>query len=348
MKGHALEVKVGILITLCGGVLAAFIILLGDFGIANGEVLYMDVPTSANLKSGAHVKIAGVRAGKVTKIDYLGGETDSETGKPVYVRVTLTIERDKFVSLREDANIFITSVGVLGEKYVEINPGSPDAERMKAGSIVDGKPPMQLALMTSNVSALLSSLNTILDENKENLGGLIAATADTVKSFKSTSERLEGLLERNESRIDEAVEGVVKIEKEVEKLVASGNNAIGDGEELKAAIKDVRLIAQDLRQNTGPILGNIRSAVSKFKGAGDTAQSLMKNVEKVVGSTAGKMENTFTEVEGVVKDVKVMTQRLKSGKGTIGALLSDTEMYEDIKELVKDLKRHPWKFLWKQ
>ena len=133
-----------------------------------------------------------------------------------------------------------------------------------------------------------------------------------------------------------------------DELVASGNNAIGDGEEIKAAIKDVRLLAQDLRQNTGPILSNIRSAVTKFKGAGDTAQTVMKNVEQVVGSTAGKMENTFTEVEGVVKDVKVMTERLKSGKGTVGALLSDTEMYEDIKELVKDLKRHPWKFLWKQ
>ena len=231
MKAHALEVKVGILITLCGGVLAAFIILLGDFGIANGEVIYMDVPTSANLKSGAHVKIAGVRAGKVTQVEYRGGEVDSNTGKPVYVRVTLTIEGEKFETLRKDAGIFITSVGVLGEKYVEINPGSPTADRMEPGAIVDGRPPMQLSMMTSNVSSLLTSLNDILDKNKENLGELISATSDTVRSFKNTSGRLEELLKRNEARIDEAFKGVVQLEKDVSKLVASGNakNSRGTG-----------------------------------------------------------------------------------------------------------------------
>ena len=348
MKAHALEVKVGILITLCGGVLAAFIILLGDFGIANGELLYVDVPTSANLKTGAYVKISGVRAGKVTKVEFRGGEVDDETGKPVYVRVTLTIERAKFESLRKDADIFITSVGMLGEKYVEIKPGSPDMERMTPGSIIAGRPPMQIEAMTANVSSMLQSMNAILADNKTNLGDLIVATTDTIKALKNTSGKLEGLLERNEAHIDEAVRGVVSLEKDLSKLIASGNNAIGDGEELKATIKDIRLLAKDLRTNTGPILKNIRTAVTKFKGAGDTAQSVMENVEKVVGSTAGKMENTFSEVEGVVKDVKVMTQRLKSGKGTVGALLSDTEMYEDIKELVEDLKRHPWKFLWKQ
>ena len=36
------------------------------------------------------------------------------------------------------------------------------------------------------------------------------------------------------------------------------------------------------------------------------------------------------------------------GEGMIGALLNDREMYDDVWEMMKDFKRHPWKFLWKE
>jgi len=39
---------------------------------------------------------------------------------------------------------------------------------------------------------------------------------------------------------------------------------------------------------------------------------------------------------------------LRKGKGTAGALLVDEQIYDDLKELVRDLKRNPWKFFWKE
>lgn len=47
-------------------------------------------------------------------------------------------------------------------------------------------------------------------------------------------------------------------------------------------------------------------------------------------------------------DAKVLTARLKGGKGTAGALLARDELYDDLKEMVRDLKRNPWKFLWRE
>lgn len=58
--------------------------------------------------------------------------------------------------------------------------------------------------------------------------------------------------------------------------------------------------------------------------------------------------STAESVRAILADTKVLTQRLKDGQGTIGALLSDREMYDDIREMMKDLKRHPWKFIWKE
>ena len=39
---------------------------------------------------------------------------------------------------------------------------------------------------------------------------------------------------------------------------------------------------------------------------------------------------------------------MRAGKGTAGALISRDEIYADLRELIRDLKRNPWKFFWKE
>jgi hypothetical protein len=39
---------------------------------------------------------------------------------------------------------------------------------------------------------------------------------------------------------------------------------------------------------------------------------------------------------------------LRAGKGTVGNLLSRDELYTDLRELIRDLKRNPWKVFWKE
>ena len=41
-------------------------------------------------------------------------------------------------------------------------------------------------------------------------------------------------------------------------------------------------------------------------------------------------------------------QKIDQGQGTLGALIQDKEMAENLKQLVKDLKDNPWKLLWKK
>ena len=50
----------------------------------------------------------------------------------------------------------------------------------------------------------------------------------------------------------------------------------------------------------------------------------------------------------IATDAQVLVADIKKGKGTAGALLVDQQIYDDLKELVRDLKRNPWKFFWKE
>jgi phospholipid/cholesterol/gamma-HCH transport system substrate-binding protein len=70
--------------------------------------------------------------------------------------------------------------------------------------------------------------------------------------------------------------------------------------------------------------------VDRLVNAADTAAAFL-------GRTIGLIENAAAIVENI-----------RAGKGTVGALLVKEEVYADIKEMVRDLKRNPWKFLWKE
>ncbi len=41
-------------------------------------------------------------------------------------------------------------------------------------------------------------------------------------------------------------------------------------------------------------------------------------------------------------------RRIEAGEGSIGRLLADEEIYEDIREFVRELKRRPWRIIWKE
>jgi len=58
-------------------------------------------------------------------------------------------------------------------------------------------------------------------------------------------------------------------------------------------------------------------------------------------TAAGRAGTLLDNANGAVTD-------LRAGKGTIGALLARDELYSDIREMIRDLKRNHWKFLWKE
>ena len=47
-------------------------------------------------------------------------------------------------------------------------------------------------------------------------------------------------------------------------------------------------------------------------------------------------------------DAQQIVAHVKKGEGTVGALVMDEAVYDDVQEMVRDLKHNPWKFLWKQ
>jgi phospholipid/cholesterol/gamma-HCH transport system substrate-binding protein len=68
-----------------------------------------------------------------------------------------------------------------------------------------------------------------------------------------------------------------------------------------------------------------------------------------------KIRKTLTDIaqlaeraNATASDAEAIVNHIKSGKGTVGALVMDEEIYDDMQEMVRDLKHNPWKFLWRE
>lgn len=131
------------------------------------------------LSDSAPVYYAGREVGKVDSIQILRGE-------PRPVLVTVKVSQDAYV--RKDSVAYIDTLGMMGEKFIEISVGSKDAPAMEVGQIIEGKDPIamhvlirkmnlladEVAQMTDSLNPLLKTVNDVVGGNKEEISKSIA------------------------------------------------------------------------------------------------------------------------------------------------------------------------------
>lgn len=82
------------------------------------------------LRKGAPVWISGIEVGSVKSMSL----------HPAYgTIVTLSVKRSALGFLRKNAEASILTMGLLGDKYIELSSGSPDAETIKPGDVIKGR-----------------------------------------------------------------------------------------------------------------------------------------------------------------------------------------------------------------
>jgi phospholipid/cholesterol/gamma-HCH transport system substrate-binding protein len=139
MKRSALELGVGVFVIIGLLALAYLSVKLGRVDLlgARGYIVTADFPAVGGLKAGSAVEIAGVEVGRVegiTLFDY-------------QARVVIRIREG--VALQEDSIASIKTKGLIGEKYVRINPGGSERIIRPNGKIREVEPPVDFEELLS-------------------------------------------------------------------------------------------------------------------------------------------------------------------------------------------------------
>lgn len=337
MRESNIELKVGILVLTALVMLVAFVFAMGGIHFEKTYVLYVDFGNPGWLAPGAMVKVSGVEAGKVQSIKFMGGKYDPAVKHRVYVRLELKI-RERFKEhIHEDAQFYISSQGVLGEQYVEIFPGTYEKPYLKEGSVVEGVTPPKLEVAVAKGYVIIDVLHQILTENRDSIDGIITA-------LKGIAETTDKTLKEREEDIGEIITNIKDITASTKELVTGARKKYVDNPQIGRIISNTENITGKLSREIGPILKSARGTLE-----GTSGIFAKISTSDVDGLKSGLRHISYAAVKAddVMGKIQKIVDRVERGEGTVGAILKDEELFDDLREMVRDLKHNPWKMFWK-
>jgi phospholipid/cholesterol/gamma-HCH transport system substrate-binding protein len=343
------EMKVGTFV-LAGLVGAGGIIfLIGDNrSLFDSKVSFQaHFDDAQGVKPGSTVRMGGVDIGTVSRVQY------PEDPGQTLIDVQLSVVKREAVRIREGSKAAIAAKGLLGDKMVTITAGPPDRPPIPPGGEIKSEPAQdftqalgkidEIATSAKSVLANLDAATTTLaggqlqEDLRRGVSALsnILVSLDTGPGYASKlmhdpaeAERLSRTLvnlERMSARLDHVLAGV-------DEAVARVNEGPGLAHEVLYG--DSRAIAQvgSAADELGKTLAGIRTGnglahgllFGPSPGGGDS----------VIGDQlAGDLTSMSSDLRAVLSD-------MRQGKGTLGALLVDPSVYEDLKMLLGNVQRN--------
>ena len=309
------KLKAGLVITIAFLALLVAVFFAGNIEKmfspkAELKVAFRDV---RGLRRGAPVWIFGTEVGSVKNIHL----------DPVHgAVVTVSINQSALTFLKKDSQANIMTMGLLGDKYIELSAGSSQAEPLQAGEMIKGTEPIQFSqiMETTGVAIekmgdFINKLDIIVTKIEEGQGSLAKFFTDPTiyNNLKKSTETLSLLLE-----------------------------------DIKNSEGTLKMLIEDpsLYRKTVTTISSIEEFARKLNEGSGTFKRLIEDPE-LYGNLNHAAERLSSILEGMEK-----------GKGIAGALISDEELAKELRGLLlelkklsseleglaKDIKEHPKKY----
>ena len=185
MSSGTRELKVGLFVFIAFVLLAVVVFSISDFYTAQPHYLLRVRFNFANgIQVGAPVRLAGVNVGEVRSVRIWREEASQRTSAELGLRVS------KEAALEEDSVLYINTLGLIGEKYLEIVPGTPGTRVVGEGETLWGKDSVP-------TEQLMESGFRIMKELEQTISAvhLIIGDEGTQVALKGSSKNLHQFLE---------------------------------------------------------------------------------------------------------------------------------------------------------
>lgn len=189
------EAKVGLLFVASVIGVVAFAYFLGILNpFSNTRSLNVMYNFAGGIEEGSPVRVMGIKVGKVRKIEFTP-EYKTTSGDEVKLRVLIEVDKKAWTSIRQDSKYYINLAGVIGEKFLEISPGSLESPELKSGDYVRGEDPPRIDQLISQSYGLAGKVIQMLEKNEgkvsnviEQIDRLVTNVNKTLVLFEKTSK----------------------------------------------------------------------------------------------------------------------------------------------------------------
>lgn len=340
------QLRVGLTVLFASVTLAVLIFVMSGTGgwFTRKITLRSYLDNAGGLRQGAPVRLAGVDIGNVTGIRIVGG-------KPLTpVEVTMKVNTKYSFNLRKDSITLLSTAGVLGETYVDVDssaakgPAAADGDTLAARNQPDIQDVVRASQGTlQNMDALLKRLDHIVAFIESGQGSIGKVIYDP-----SLYDRLNATVTEFKGLVDDIQNGKGSIGP----LLTSDEaykKAIG-------AVDKLNAIIDDIQQGKGTA-GKLLKDPALYENANQTVANVRKLTDDInAGKGAlGKMthdEEFAARLQTTMNNLASLTERLEKGEGTAGMLFKDPTLYNnsnqmllESRELVKAIRQNPKRYL---
>lgn len=300
VKGST-EIKVGFFVFI--GILAILYLTfkLGEeaFTPKDSYKLYAVFENVSGLAKGAKIEMAGVNIGKVGNIE-LTPEGKAKVELLIYSKY----------KVQEDAEAYVKTYGVLGDKFVELKPGFSKNYLKPESMIANAHSAVSVDDLLANIGPTVEGLKELLgtEEGRQNLKILVANIKDASESFKGIAAKIE------------------KGQGSLGKLVTDDSLYVN----LKETTEHLKAIARQIESGQGTLTQTVAHL-----------EKVSKKLERGEG-TLGKLindESLYKELKQISTNLKDITARIERGEGTLGKLLKDDSLYVEAKKTLRSVNR---------
>ena len=260
------------------------------------------------LKSHDSVMYRGTKVGKVESVEV----TPSN--------LVVHVEVDSSVVLRENCLVAVCNLSMLGGNYLELKEG--DGEKLVlSGATLKGEMPSDWMRDVSEVARNLRKI-TEMAEVKEAVTNFSAAGANVARLAGSAGRVVERI-ERGEGSIGKLLADDGSVYDELKRTLSGAAEITGRINRGEGALG--RLLDKN-----DTLYDELKSAVSSFR---KTCESLE------MGAIKADAQLLVADARKLIETLNAVAGRLKEGEGTLGKLSRESELYDEVNQLVKDVRQ---------
>lgn len=272
--------------------------------------------SASGLRVGAPVTLAGQRVGQVEEIEFIPVERQRAGN---HLTLSLSVSTDVRQQIRADSRAQVKTQGLLGDKLLEITPGTATAPVLASGDTLPADPPIDYEEVLSRAAGMLDEAEIVL-ENLQTLTGSIAR-----------GEGVLGRLLTDDALYDRVMLTTTELTRTLHEINVS-EGTIG------------RLLRDPaLYDRLNATLAQLESLSTDLAGGEGTLGRLVQN-----DSLYDALVGTVVRADSVLASLDSTATLMSRGDGTLARLLNDPAMYDELlrsivelQTLLQDIRANP-------
>jgi phospholipid/cholesterol/gamma-HCH transport system substrate-binding protein len=261
---------------------------------------YTEFANINGIMKGSKVRVGGFDAGEVTDIKL----PDSPAA---HFRLTLSVVERVHGLIRSDSLVTVASEGIVGDKLLQIHPGSANLPQATPDSTLRSKEALDMAELLDRSAGLLNDVSGTMKEVSKKLTGTLDAATTTVNNANDLVVGIKqgkgaiGVLLRDENtaqslrqtlaNVQQATASASDASKRADNLVSDFESR-GLGEKVDQTITSVQSAARNVDASSSRLRQTLTSALGPDSHGVDAAENIRQALSNVNLASSNMVENT--------------------------------------------------------